>query len=414
MAHVFKRSRSPYWQARLSVGGTYVKVSTGIRVRGKGLVVPANVQDWADAEESRRNQQLERDTGVAGLRFSEAATWYFANCGLKPKTISNYKVNKNAIERKLGDFWLNDLTKDMVEGYLKLRALEGRSASARQERQFLASLYDTCAIRDDGPKTNPAAEIDMKRLKIRKVQKRKRWLTEAEAKRLIDSCTTAMHKEIVTIAIQTGMRKNEILHLRWSEVDIDRRMIVLGNLDVSRTKTSTGRIIPLTDEAISALNGAKRRQSNRPSEWVFPSPKTGEPIVEIKTWWYGACTRAGFKTVEKKFSRKTAETKSSDTKKKRPLRPTELHFHDLRHTFSTWALNRGVNPLAVQQWLGHKTASQTADYSHVSEEALMQAALQFGNGAQSGAQPTESVGHQGSSAVCDEENQGVGGADARI
>ena len=158
-----------------------------------------------------------------------------------------------------------------------------------------------------------------------------------------------------------------LLDLRWDEVDFKRERIVLGNLDEYRTKTSQGRIIPLTPKALSTLRSTKLAQASKPSPWVLPNPKTGKPQQEVKRFWYGVCIRAGFTPAENKVIGKNRFPKSG-----------EIHFHDLRHTFASWAINRGVPERIVQAWLGHKTRSMTGRYAHPSEEALQEAARLFG------------------------------------
>lgn len=177
---------------------------------------------------------------------------------------------------------------------------------------------------------NPLASV-----KLLRVPKRlERILTKDEEVRFLAACdqVRAPHlRPCAVLALNTGMRKGEILGLRWEQVDFTNRVITIYN---GKTEQSD-RALPMND-AVFALMLNLRRE--RTGEFVFPSPqKKDERIRDLKTG----------------FSRAV-----------RLARIPHLRFHDLRHTFATRIVRAGVDLITLQHLLGHSTIKMTARYAH--------------------------------------------------
>ena len=160
-----------------------------------------------------------------------------------------------------------------------------------------------------------------------------------------------MHLCLVTLAVDTGMRKTEMLQLHQSEVDLNKGVITMGNVSDLRTKTGRGREIPLTARAITALakqigtHSGTHSGTHRRVPWngyVFENMATGKPITDIKTFWREMCKRAKLEGV---------------------------HFHDLRHTFATRVLHMGVDETSLMAITGHISSDSCKRYAHASEES---------------------------------------------
>jgi integrase len=173
--------------------------------------------------------------------------------------------------------------------------------------------------------------------RVRKVKllqddsKRLRYLSKEECQDLINSCDSHL-KHIVITALNTGMRKAEILSLKWDHVDLRHGFILL---DV--TKNGERREIPInkTLEAIF-LDKSLIRRLDVP--YVFYDPATGNPYQDVKR---------SFKTALRK------------------AKIRDFHFHDLRHTFASHLVMSGVDITTVKELLGHKTLTMTLRYSHL-------------------------------------------------
>jgi len=185
------------------------------------------------------------------------------------------------------------------------------------------------------------SEDDLKR--IRKVKllkgenKRLRYLSDDEAQRLIDNCDSYL-KPIVVTALNSGMRKSEILHLTWSRVDLKNRIILLD-----KTKNGERREIPINDTLYQTLSSIIR---NIKTDFVFYNPDTLKPYYDIK----------------KSFATALKKSKIID-----------FRFHDLRHTFASSLVMSGADLASIQRLLGHKDIKMTLRYAHLSSVHLQDA-----------------------------------------
>ena len=174
---------------------------------------------------------------------------------------------------------------------------------------------------------------------IRKVKnlkgevKRLRYLTEEEIRALLANCEPHLYP-IVFTALNTGMRKSEILGLKWSNVDLKNNLILL-----EKTKNGERREIPINQALKRVLLDlfVNRRLD---TDYVFVNPATGKRYIDIKRSFATACKKVGIK---------------------------DFRFHDLRHTFASHLVMNGVDLKTVQELLGHKKLSMTLRYAHLSQ-----------------------------------------------
>ena len=170
--------------------------------------------------------------------------------------------------------------------------------------------------------------------------KRLRYLSDEEAERLISNCEPYL-KPIVITALNTGMRKSEILHLTWDRVDLNNRIILLD-----KTKNGERREIPINDTLFNALSCLIR---NIRTDYVFYNPDTLKPFYDIKKSWNNALRKSHI---------------------------LDFHFHDLRHTFASWLVMGGVDLTTVKELLGHKDVKMTLRYAHLAAKHI-KAAVSF-------------------------------------
>ena len=185
---------------------------------------------------------------------------------------------------------------------------------------------------------NPGKKVKL----LRERNTRLRYLNEKEIGRLYDACAEHL-KPIVTVALNTGMRKEEILSLRWK--DLDYRIRTISILD---TKNGESREIPMNDIVYRTLLAIKRKYD---SPWVF-CKRNGERYGNIRKAFEGARKRAGI---------------------------VDFRFHDLRHTFASYLVMNGIDLKTVQELLGHKSFEMTLRYAHLSPEHKKRATDILGN-----------------------------------
>lgn len=333
MPTVYKRAGSPYYQFRHKTSKGYQRRSTGKRNR-------AEAQEYADNYE-------ETNRPVGGDKLSVAHSEFIVKHKLKPKSVASYESSYRMFLATLGDFYLKALKVADIETYIKTRLTKCGSPRVKRDLSYLSSLYNWAMTQADGPEVNPLDLLNRRRFRLRESKPRSNWLTEAQFGHLLSLCDNPTHRAILIVAVETGMRRDEILQLRREEVELKARRIVIGNLGSDRTKTSESRIVPLTDLAHDTLRDTLERHT---SVHVFVNPITEKARRSIHGWWYALCRKGGF---------------------------AGLRFHDLRHTFASWCAQRGVDERTVQAWLGHKTRSMTHRYQHLREADLKAAVDKF-------------------------------------
>jgi len=177
-----------------------------------------------------------------------------------------------------GDKYLHEITTWFIEKYRHERRTENhkspdksiKPATLNREIALLKHMF-TKAIEWGFLKENPAKSIKL----LKENNRRLRFLSEDEINRLLTSCSGYL-RDIVLLALNTGMRKGEIFNLKWQDVDLDLRMI-----HVSDSKNYEARDIPINDILYETLK-ALREKSGEGQEYVFVNPKTGRPYDDLK------------------------------------------------------------------------------------------------------------------------------------
>lgn len=181
-----------------------------------------------------------------------------------------------------------------------------------------------------------------------------RYLSEAEAERLIEACTgrLAQWRDMLIVALRTGARIGELRGLKSSDIDLERRVLVIRRTDPGRAdmdptspKGNRPRMISLTNDAIDAIRRA--RAAVRRGPWLFPSIVSKDGDTRSQT----SCASA-MRSLVKKAS-------------VLPVEGDPCTWHTLRHTFASWLVMRGVSLTVVQELLGHSSIQQTERYAHL-------------------------------------------------
>jgi integrase len=171
--------------------------------------------------------------------------------------------------------------------------------------------------------------------RVRKVKlleennRRLRYLSKEECTNLLNACADHIRPIVIT-ALNTGMRKSEVLSLKWDSIDLRHGFILLD-----KTKNGERREIPINQTVRDILSKIVRRVD---VSYAFYDKNTGLAYQDIKTAFNSACRRSGIK---------------------------DFHFHDLRHTFASHLVMAGVDLTTVKELLGHKTLTMTLRYAHL-------------------------------------------------
>ncbi len=286
------------------------------------------------AQLQAENQRLDRG-GRPRHTYKEALKRFFDDYvpSLKPNTQCRYRTTFRKLSATFGDLYLDEITRGRLADYATAR-LQGGVISATVRRDLATlSILCTCAVNWDWLDTNPVKQFSKRHLK--ESAPRTTYPSCEQVDRLVAS-GSPMVGRVIRLLSQTGMRLEEACSLEWSQVSIPRREVRL-----TKTKTSSPRVVPLSDVALGTLLGTPRHM-----------------IAPFVFWHDDGDRYTNFSGIFRKASRRA----------KVPFR-----CHDLRHHFaSEFAQNVGDLP-ALQAILGHKTIQMTMRYSHMVTDHLHRA-----------------------------------------
>jgi integrase len=186
-----------------------------------------------------------------------------------------------------------------------------------------------------------------------------RFLSDEERTALLEAAEAKSPDlyAIIVLALSTGARRNEILGLKWPEVDLKT-----GLLTFAKTKNGSVRRVPVTGKALDLLKDmAAARKLKDPSGLVFPgkTDKTKDKPLAIENIFQAALKDAAI---------------------------ANFRFHDLRHSAASYLVMAGVPMVTVAEILGHRDLKMTQRYSHLSRAHVSEAvgkldSVMFGGGA---------------------------------
>jgi integrase len=216
---------------------------------------------------------------------------------------------------------LPDITTRDVEAYKAERAVRVEPGTVNRELMALKTLF-TKAIEWGKLEASPAAKVK----RFKEPPPRDRILTTDEAQRLLEAADAEL-RPILEVALGTGMRRGEILALRWADVDLVR-----GIISVRMSKSGKPRLVPVSGQLAGVLGALKPR-----GDRVF-----GQSAQAVRWAFKAACAKAKI---------------------------AGFRFHDCRHTFASRALERGADLVSVSRILGHASVVMTARYLHGTTES---------------------------------------------
>ncbi|MCF3942160.1 tyrosine-type recombinase/integrase [Oceanobacillus alkalisoli] len=204
-------------------------------------------------------------------------------------------------------------------------------------------------------------EVIMEDIEAPKVNKKQiEYWTHEEVNKFMGSLKSKNHAMPIILALATGMRRGEILGLKWSHVDLENKKISVfnqlkkddeGKWTISpQLKTSTSyRTIDIDDDTIELLRAHQRQQTK-------DKMKIGSDYIDLDL----VCATSTGDSIKPTYLR----TVFNRTIEKSGVK--KISFHGLRHTHATLLLQNGVHPKVVQERLGHRSIQTTLDtYSHI-------------------------------------------------
>lgn len=246
------------------------------------------------------------------------------------------------MKREVGVELLSELTAKLAERFIITTFSRAPYAASQYLRTLKAAFTRAEGWGDISQ--NPFAKVKIPRLpRLLPV-----FISQAEFQKILDHTETQDFKDIFTTAFHTGMRRGELLNLRWEAIDLNACTLRVESTQSFSTKWKKERLIPLNQTIVDLF---KRRMSvcgPEPSGLAFPTDK-GLPY--------------NGEFIGKKFKKAVREA---------GVNP-KVHFHTLRHSFASNLVQKDVPILVVMELLGHEKLSTTQIYSHVKHDNLAEA-----------------------------------------
>ena len=262
----------------------------------------------------------------------------FSQANKRPMVYKRDRIIIKHLLKTFSGYETKTISAHDLEEYKSIRIADVSPATVNREVTCIKHMFNK-AVEWQYLKHNPL--LSVKRFK--EPPGRLRYLTANEINSLLNVCTNHL-KPIVIMALNTGMRKGEILNLQWSDVNLNDRVIT-----IKRSKNNEIRTIPMNDLLYSTLKQLSNGCTNGQPVFTYD----GKPLRDIRRSFETACRNAEIE---------------------------DFRFHDLRHTFASQLVMADVNIRTVQQLMGHKDIRMTMRYSHLSDSHLKNAVKKLENG----------------------------------
>ena len=249
----------------------------------------------------------------------------------KPKC--DYSTHLNWWRKALADRTLADVTPALIAEQRDLLRKTKAPATVVKYLAALSNVYSK-AIKEWGwLEENPLRKVEKPKLPRGRV----RFLSDDERARLLAACRESESEWlylVVVLALSTGMRKSEIMGLRWQDVDLRQ-----GRVTLHETKNGERRVLPVTGHALELLKDHARVR-RLDTDLLFPGRVNRHKPIDLRTPWLSALKRAEIE---------------------------DFRFHDLRHSAASYLAMNGASLAEIAEVLGHKTLQMVKRYAHLSE-----------------------------------------------
>lgn len=315
---LYRQPKSPYWWVRFSIGGCKTRRSAGTtdRVAAEEFEAKLRADTWRCIKLGDRPRYT----------FHEAVEHWYALADNRSREQDRAKLKW--FESYIADVPLADISRERIE---KLRALRCGQSSASTANRYMALLRMILRKAErEWEWIERAPRVPM----YAQEKHEPRYLTRAQFARL--KRELPVHLAVLAeFSVETGLRMRNATHLTWAQVDLRRKQLMIP---AARAKAGETIAIPLSPRAVSIL----RAQRGQHPERVFTF--AGARLDDANgAAFRKACRRAGLEW---------------------------LRWHDLRHTWASWAIQSGTPPHILRELGGWKSEAMVRRYGHLSVEHL--------------------------------------------
>ena len=318
----------------------------GYSTLSKTFITRQEALKWARNTETQIDDGHIKPLGAQGIRTVEGTTFAMA-CEHYERTHSRLKKNHRsealilkALMNRFGGLQINRIGQADIAQLRDELLQTGRSGTTvGHYLNAVSKVFQMLKVEWNLDVTNPVTGIKRPRPNPPRIVRLSREAIDA----LLQSCEAASEPllaPIVRVALETGMRRGEILNLQWKDIDQKRRRIY-----INRSKNGLSRCIPASRWVLEVFEGLQKTNASS----VFP---------------------IGAESMRKHYERAVCRARSQwPGKSDNPF--TNLTFHDLRHVALSRLSDKGLNVIELAEISGHRTLAMLRRYTHPSHEAIL-------------------------------------------
>ena len=323
MASIYKRGN--VWYLSYRAGGKRVRKSVG---KSKKLAILA--QKEVEVRLAKKKLGWEEIRDPTFYDFQEKYLQYL-KANTRPTTYVRYRKALQHFTDFLTSYGtasakLSQISFQLIEEYKQERSKTVKPLTVNVELKVLKALYNF-ALKCKCARENPVSEVSF----YKEIEKKPRFLQEKEIKELLDN-SNGLYPVLYTF-LKTGLRKSELINLKWKDIDFRRKYITVESKEDWRTKTGNTREIPIGDDLVEILNKLPKT-----SDYVFLNSNG---------------RKYGFHLTER--VKRLA----------RSIGISDMTVHALRHTFISHLVMNGVDLVSVKELAGHSDIKTTMRYAHL-------------------------------------------------
>lgn len=340
-----KKTYVYYYHSPITRKKGYVKIGCHGNItvdfaRSRAKTLSATVASGIDPREQKKEKLIKDRQSILFAEFFEVFKERHITKAYKGKGVyNNLSISKCHIIPYFGNKKLDEISSRDIRHFLDSMSHITRTAN------LCFSLLSVAFGKAEEweylpPKSNPCSGV-----RKYKDNKKQRFLNELELAKLEETLTQHEIKHpsstcsvnAIRLLLYTGCREGEVLNLKWKNVHLKDRYIYLED-------TKTGESArPLNQKAVDILAALTPRADN---DYVFYGKIPGQSLTKINRTWKTVSKLAGIK---------------------------DFRIHDLRHSYASFALKKGVDLYTVSKLLGHKNIATTTRYAHLELEHLKEA-----------------------------------------
>ena len=320
----------------------------GFPTKTKTFEIKSDAVKWARMIEREMDRGTWHDNSQAeSMTFGDVLTRYQAEVTPAKKSAEIETIKINALLRDpICSLKMSALSRTDIAGWRDRRLLKVKGSSVNRELALLThaieiarkewglNIENPCKLVRRGPSSLPRDR--------RIVGNEERYLMNA-----LDYVKSPFIKPFVILAIESTMRRSELLSLEWANVNLEKRTALLPD-----TKNGTVRVVPLSSVALDVLKRLPREDNIK----VFPITMD-------------AFKKAFVRSIARARSQYLSDCVDQDVNPD-PKFMVGLRFHDLRHEGASRLFERGLNVMEVASITGHKTLQMLQRYTHLRAEDL--------------------------------------------